>query len=71
VPRTPEIGLAAADGEALLPSLISSRDVLVGFVVEMRPWAETAIELAAWGHEVSVQGIVETIRNAIAIAEQS
>jgi hypothetical protein len=71
-PQAPNIGLATAAGEPLLPSLISSSDnnVLVGFLIEMRSWAEIAIQLAASGHCVSVEGIVETIRNAIATAEE-
>jgi hypothetical protein len=72
-PHAPDIGVAAVADEALQPTLLSSSDhnVLVGFLLEMRSWAEIAIQLAASGHCVSVEGIVETIRNTIATAEQS
>jgi hypothetical protein len=66
VPDSTAVGIGPAVGEALLPFIqTGDNDALVGLVVEMRIWAEIAVQLAAAGHGVTVEDIVRMISNVI------
>jgi hypothetical protein len=70
IPQSAAAGIGTATAEALAPLLLGQDNgPLIGFIVEMRAWAEIAIQLAADGHDVPVETIVETIIRAIEKAE--
>jgi len=70
VPDSTAVGIGPAVAEALLPFIQRcDSDALVGFIVEIRTWAEIAIQLAAAGHGVTVENIVHMISDAIDASE--
>jgi hypothetical protein len=71
IPSSSDVGIAVATGEALGPLLLAGdNDTIVGFIVELRSWAEVAIQLAASGHGVTIEDMVSTIQRAIDTVEQ-